>query len=1610
MENSSDPSFVHLHLHTEYSLVDGLVRIKPLVKAAVAAAMPAVAITDHTNLFCLVRFYKAALAAGIKPIAGTELAVVNPADAAKPHRLVLLVQDLAGYRNLTRLISRAYMEGQYQGRPQVQRDWVLEAADGLIALSGGAGGDVGRTLVGGHRADAEALLDGWLAVFGDRYYLELMRTGRDDDADCVEASVDLAIAKGVPVVATNDVAFLHADDFDAHEVRVCIHNSHTLDDPRRPHDHTPEQFLRTPAEMASLFSDIPEALENSVEIAKRCNLELTLGKSFLPASPIPAGMTIDDYFSEVSRKGLEWRLERILDPAAPDFAEQRKVYDERLQIELDVICQMGFPGYFLIVADFIEWAKDNAIPVGPGRGSGAGSLVAYALKITDLDPIEHELLFERFLNPERVSMPDFDIDFCMERRDRVIDYVAGKYGRDAVSQIITFGTMAAKAVVRDVGRVLGHPYGFVDRVAKMVPFELGMTLEKALEESPELKAAYAEDEAVTGIIDMARKLEGVARNAGKHAGGVVIAPTKLTDFAPLYCEPGGANLVTQYDKDDVEQAGLVKFDFLGLRTLTIIDWALTTINTQRKADGEPPIDIGRIDPKDPEAFKLLQRCETTAVFQLESRGMKELIKKLQPDSFEDMTALVALFRPGPLQSGMVDDFIDRKHGRADVAYPHPDLEPILKPTYGVILYQEQVMQIAQVLAGYSLGGADLLRRAMGKKKQSEMDKQRAIFEQGAGERGVEAKTATYIFDLMDKFAGYGFNKCVVGETLIADADTGELRQVKEIYRNGIAAVASLHDSRQMGRGAVVSVMQNGIKPVLKLTTSLGKTIRATGNHPLLTPSGWKALAELKPGDRIAAPSVLPVEGTESWPEHELITLGWTLSEGNTCHPSGFYFYNKNEAARDDFVAAASQFPSTAPTVTMRHDRADTWCVYVGAGRDARVQTGTGRSVARRSGARLWLEALEMVGHMATEKHFPAAVFRLPNADLALLLGRLWSGDGYVAGAGRNNMTPYLASSSPRLVRECQHLLLRLGMVSRLTEKRFSYKEGRVGYTLHLLGRRSIERFVAVIGPRLIGREVQLQALHQYLDATSADLESVDTLPAEIKGLVGREKEAELFWERIVAIEPDGAAMTYDLEVAETHNFVANDIIVHNSHSAAYALVSYQTLWLKTHYPAAFMAAVLSADMDNTDKVVTLIDECRSMQLQVEPPKINRSEFRFTSQGDGVVIYGLGAIKGVGESAISAMLEARDSGGPFKDLWDFCRRIDLQKANKRVLEALIRAGALDELGKDDPAGDSGASSAKAGGRHRATLMNQLPLALKLAEQQHEQEAAGQADLFGALDAEPSVALAPDPQIAARRWPDWDEEERLLGEKETLGLYLTGHPINRYEAELNAMVSTRIGKLLEGAQGMVTPGVTHLRGKDDRDLRTVVGLVVGMRSNKTSRGRMASLTLDDRTGRIEATVFNDVYEPTRELLVPDAILAVTGSLKSDDFTNGWTLIARSIRTLEAARAELADHLLVRLDLSDPAKHAAGAEHLHQLQEVLQPYRADDGLPLRVHYLRPGIEGRLRLGDAWRVEPADALLKRLRHLLGEDGVEVVYQRELVRRPSPAEPVSPPRLAVVR
>ncbi|MGM0521224.1 MAG: DNA polymerase III subunit alpha [Pseudomonadota bacterium] len=1162
--------FVHLRIHSEYSLVDGLVKLKPLVSTIAKQNMPAVALTDEANLFGLVKFYTAAQSAGIKPIIGSDLWLHNPHDEAHPYRITLLAMNETGYRNLTELISKGWTDGQRQGRAILDKRWVLAQSEGLIALSGARDGEIGRHLLAEHYADAKALLHEWQEAFPDRFYLELTRTGRSLEETCVHESVKLAIETGTPVVATNDVRFLERDDFWAHETRVAIGEGKAIDDPRRERKYAEEQYLKSPDEMAELFADIPEALENSVMIAKRCSVDVRLGEIFLPEFEIPEGMTQDEFFRKISHDGLTERLDFLFPPQqyprdgdAYQAIDQR--YRERLDFELNIIIQMGFPGYFLIVMDFIQWAKDNNVPVGPGRGSGAGSLVAYAQKITDLDPIGYDLLFERFLNPERVSMPDFDVDFCMEKRDKVIEYVAERYGRDAVSQIVTFGTMAAKAVVRDVARAQGKPYSLGDKLSKLIPFEVGMTLAKAIDAEPALQEFVEADDEAGEIWEMALKLEGITRGTGKHAGGVVIAPTKLTDFAPLLCDEDGSGLMVQFDKNDIEEAGLVKFDFLGLRTLTIIDWALEMVDKVRAVEGEGPLNIDAIPLDDVPTFDMLKRAETTAVFQLESRGMKELIKRLLPDSLDDMIALVALFRPGPLQSGMVDDFINRKHGRAEVSYPHPDyqhklLEPVLKPTYGIILYQEQVMQIAQVMAGYSLGQADMLRRAMGKKKPEEMAKQRAGFMDGCAANGIDKDLAGNIFDLVEKFAGYGFNK---------------------------------------------------------------------------------------------------------------------------------------------------------------------------------------------------------------------------------------------------------------------------------------------------------------------------------------------------------------------------------------------------SHSAAYALVSYQTAWLKAHYPGPFMAAVMSTEMDNLDKVVPLIEECRHLKLTVTPPDVNVGGYKFTVDSDARVVYGLGAIRGVGEGPIGAIVEARDAEGPFTDLFDFCRRIDPKRMNKRTLEALIRSGALDKLGPN-----------------RAVLFASMEDALKAAAQNHTNQNLGMLDMFGN-----AFEAAEDNDVYAEYLGvrEWSDRERLAGEKETLGLYLTGHPIDEYERELKRFVSTRIADL-----------------SPSREPQRVAGLVVGVRTMKSKRGdTMAFITLDDRTGRIEASLFGEIFDQLRGQIESDQVLIVEGDVSSDDYTGGLKLRGKDVTPMVAARVRYGESIDVALEADN-----INGRLVESLRDSLTPYRDSDGLPVRLQYRHPDATAWFELAAEWRVAPSDDLLLALKDVQGQAGVQLRYR----------------------
>ena len=1157
-------SFVHLRLHTEYSLIDSTIRIKQLIPAVEAGGMPAVAMTDQNNMFGMVKFYRAAMGQGLKPIFGVDVLVEDEEDESLLYHMILLCQNNTGYHNITKLVSRAYQEGQKLGIPRVQKQWVEETSEGVIALSGGRDGDVGYALLAGNQEEAQKRVQYWGNIFPDRYYIELQRTARDHEDEYLHAAVDLAVANNLPVVATNDPRFLKSDEFDAHEARVCIHGGYTLGDKTRAKVYSKQQYLRTADEMIALFSDIPSAIENTLEIAKRCNVTLTLGKNYLPEFPIPEGLTEAEFFSQESEKGLELRLKELFDTEANDFAEIRKPFDERLKIELDVINGMGFPGYFLIVADFIQWAKDNDIPVGPGRGSGAGSLVAYALKITDIEPLKYELLFERFLNPERISMPDFDIDFCMDKRDLVIDYVARTYGRDKVSQIITYGSMAAKAVVRDVGRILSQPYGFVDRIAKLIPFEMKMTLTKALNDSPDLKDLYDQDEDVKELIDLALSLEGLTRNVGKHAGGVLISPSTLVDFTPLYCEEGGGSVVSQFDKDDVEAVGLVKFDFLGLRNLTIIDWAVKTINKQQAEKNKDPINIDNIPLDDQDAFNLLRAAKTTAVFQLESRGMKELILRLQPDVFEDIIALVALYRPGPLQSGMVDDFVNRKKGLAEVSYPHPALEKILEPTYGVIVYQEQVMQIAQILAGYSLGGADMLRRAMGKKKAEEMDKQRAIFMEGALKNDVEEKNATEIFDLMALFAEYGFNK---------------------------------------------------------------------------------------------------------------------------------------------------------------------------------------------------------------------------------------------------------------------------------------------------------------------------------------------------------------------------------------------------SHSAAYALVSYQTIWLKAHYPAAFMSAVLSADMDNTEKVVTFVDDCRQAGLEVVPPDVNRSQYRFSTEHEGNIIFGLGAIKGAGESALSIILEDRDKNGAFKSMADLCERVASRKVTKRILETLIKAGAFDRLGKN-----------------RNSLLAHLPEVLRMADQKHRADAVGQTDLFGG-----SMVVEEDEKIAPSL-PEWEERERLRLEKNALGLYLTGHPINEYEDEIKQLRSHTLADLAEddGTQ------------KYQKVPVILAGLVSAIRTQNTEKGKRAFVQLDDKTAYYEVFIFSNVYEEFEHLIQKEEVLIIEGSLNTD-FSGNMRLRIETLHDMDSARNTFARHLQLSVTQAQTEQQI---EHgLVERLEALLLQQTETTCPVFIHYEMDSATAQIRLGEHVNAMLDDELLTKLRKELGEDSVNIRY-----------------------
>ncbi|MFC3459463.1 DNA polymerase III subunit alpha [Massilia haematophila] len=1164
----TSPIFTHLRVHSEYSIVDGLVRIDELVGAAAKDQQPALAVTDLANMFCMVRFYKAARGKGIKPIVGVDAWITNDDNRDKPHRLLILAKNHTGYLQLCELLSKAWLTNQYKGRAEIRVEWLealaasvstlepdVDQANALIVLSGAHFGDVGQAIENGDLAKAEKAAERWARIFPGHFYIEIQRAGQANQEQQVRHSVALASRMGLPVVATHPVQFLKKDEFIAHEARTCIAEGEMLANAKRVRRFNEEMCFKSQAEMAELFKDLPGALANSVEIAKRCNVTLTLGKPQLPDFPTPPGMTIDDFLVAETKKGLEERLLQLFpDPEVRE--KERPRYDARLEFENQTIIKMKFPGYFLIVAEFIQWGKNNGVPIGPGRGSGAGSLVAYALKITDLDPLKYNLLFERFLNPERVSMPDFDIDFCQEKRELVIQHVKDLYGRDAVSQIATFGTMAAKGAIRDVGRVLDFGYNFCDGISKLIPFKPGkpVSIAEAIEEEPLLKERLENEEEVKQLLDLAQQVEGITRGIGMHAGGVLIAPGKLTDFCPLYTQGGDAGVVSQYDKDDVEAVGLVKFDFLGLTTLTILDRAVNYIKALDPAMAD--FDLAKLPLNDRPSYKLLTEAKTVAIFQLESRGMQGMLKDARPDRFEDIIALVALYRPGPMD--LIPDFCKRKHGEK-FDYPDPRTESILSETYGIMVYQEQVMQMAQIVGGYSLGGADMLRRAMGKKKAEEMAEHRAIFRAGAAKDGLSQEKADEIFDLMEKFAGYGFNK---------------------------------------------------------------------------------------------------------------------------------------------------------------------------------------------------------------------------------------------------------------------------------------------------------------------------------------------------------------------------------------------------SHAAAYALLSYHTAYLKVHHTAAFMAANMSLAMEDTDKIKILVEDAIDVcKLTILPPDVNESQFRFTPEGPPPSVtgkqvsnirYGLGGVKGAGQGAIEAIIAAREEGGKFKDLFDFCKRVDKKQINRRTIESLIRAGAMDAFGVD-----------------RAVLLASVAFAMEAAGQ--AAAAANQVSLFGGDD---SDLIAPPDYVKATPWTD---RQKLSEEKIALGYYLSGHMFDSYAQEVRRFAKTKLKDL-----------------EPSREPRMLCGVITGVRTQMTQRGKLLIVALDDKTGVVEVTIYNELLEQHKNVFKEDEFLLVVGKVSEDRFNGGLRITAEKVFDIAAARVHYGHKLEMDIECTiSPAKMA----------EVLAPYRNPDGLPVSLRVKPQGVECTLQLGDEWRVAPSDALKHALELNLGAKDVAVEY-----------------------
>ncbi|MBI4280962.1 DNA polymerase III subunit alpha [Candidatus Uhrbacteria bacterium] len=1468
-------NFVHLHTHSHYSLLEAVPKIPDLIRRVKELGMTAVALTDHGALYGAIEFYQQAKKAGIQPIIGLEANLAphgrrekRPKIDDRPFHLTLLAENQTGYRNLMKLSSLGFLEGFYY-RPRLDRELIEQYHQGIIALSGCLRGEIPQALAQHDRAKARQLIRTYQELFGrENFFLELVYQPELPLQMAVNAElIELSAETGAPMAATRNSHYLFPEDQEIHAVLLAIQSGKTVEELRR---EEVDRSLLGPEEMAEAFRDVPEAIRNTAVIAERCKLELELGKWHFPSYELPEGKTPEVYLVERANEGLRERIPEI----TPEI-------QERLNYELGIINQRGYATYFLVVADYVHWARENNI-IATTRGSAAGSLVSYSIGITTVNPLYFKLPFERFLNPFRPSPPDIDMDFSDTERDRVIAYVTEKYGADKVAQICTFGAMLARGSVRDVGRALGLPYDFCDRVAKMIPLGsqgFPMTIARAKEENPELLKLSVEDAEVKRLLNLAERIEGNSRHVSVHAAGVVISPAPLMDFTPLQRESGGERLITQYEMNAVEAAGVLKMDFLGIRNLSILGQA---VELARQTKGLK-VDLQTIPFDDPKTFELLGRGDTVGLFQLNGSGMTRYLVELKPTNIFDIMAMVALFRPGPMES--IPEFIRRKHNPALISYLDPRMKEILSMSYGVVTYQDDVLLLAIHLAGYSWEEADKLRKAMGKKIPEEMAKQKDKFLAGCQEKGkLSAATSQELWRLIEPFAAYGFNKCLSGDTRIMDPGDGSYKTMAELYHqqtNG--SIVTLTDNFRLRPQSRRGVITNGIKPVFELKTRSGRRVCATANHPFLKVDGWTRLDRLSLGDRIAVPRLLPAGPGTGIDKRKLRVLGYLIAAGNLGHPSGIYFYSRQEEEIQDFVTALAAFGSLRVTIDRSKSAA---AVYVG-------QKNRNQSS---NNLRNWLAELGLLGKKATEKTLPDIVYAMDEEELSVLMAGMWQGDGCVH--PKKDGQIFYAASSEHLAGQLQHLLLRLGVCSAVHRQHFRYRgSSKIGYAVYISRQESVDRFFETVEKfLLIGQRRALEqicaprqsayagsggiiargakdVIPKTILATVRDeitlagctvsrlardtglaerIFFLDTrrwgytrpvvrLAAEYLGSTGLEEAArsDVSWDEIVSITPLGEEMTYDLEVPVNHNFIANDIVVHNSHAASYAVVAYQTAYMKANFPAEFMTAVLTAESGDLETVAEVVSACRAMGIEVLPPDVNESQATFTYLDDSRISFGLVAIKNLGEDIIAAIIDEREGNGTFRDLADFLRRIAATSFNRKSLEALIRTGALDQWGE------------------RNQLFENIELLLAYRRDAQREVSHHQGSLFGTAGGASALRLRPAPAMS--------RAELLRWEKELLGLYVSEHPFGDFAVAL---------------RGLVTPLRNIHDGHRGRKAR-LAGIWAQTKEIVTKSGEpMMFARLEDATSSLEVILFPRVYRESKMHLIEGGGAVVIGTVDAKE----------------------------------------------------------------------------------------------------------------------------------